>query len=131
LALTEPGGGTDLQAIRTTAKRDGDHYVIHGTKTWITNGLHGSCFALLVKTDPAAEPRHKGTSLLLAEKGPGFKVGRKLKKVGYRGIDTAELIFEDYRVPVDRLIGGVEGFGLRHALGGLELGRINVAARGV
>jgi len=131
LALTEPGGGTDLQAIRTTAKRDGDHYVVNGTKTWITNGLHGSCFALLVKTDPAAEPRHKGTSLLIAEKGPGFKVGRKLKKLGYRGIDTAELIFEDYRVPVDRLIGGVEGLGLRHALGGLELGRINVAARGV
>ena len=131
LALTEPGCGTDLQAIRTAAVRDGDGYVVNGTKTWISNGIHGSCFALLVKTDPAAEPRHRGTSLFLAEKGPGFSVGRKLGKLGYKGIDSAELVFDDYRIPADRLIGLEEGKGLRHALGGLELGRINVAARGV
>jgi alkylation response protein AidB-like acyl-CoA dehydrogenase len=131
LALTEPDCGTDLQAIRTTARREGDHYRINGTKTWISNGIHGACFALLVKTDTAAEPRHKGMSLFLAEKGPGFTVSRKLEKLGYKGIDTAELVFQDYRLPADRLIGGVEGLGLKHALGGLELGRINVAARGV
>ena len=131
LALTEPDCGTDLQAIRTSARRDGDHYVVNGTKTWISNGIHGSCFALLVKTDPDAAPRHRGMSLLLAEKGPGFTVSRKLEKLGYKGIDSAELVFQDYRVPVDRLIGGVEGLGLKHALSGLELGRINVAARGV
>jgi alkylation response protein AidB-like acyl-CoA dehydrogenase len=131
LALTEPDCGTDLQAIRTTARRDGGDYVVNGTKTWISNGIHGEVFALLVKTDPATEPRHRGMSLFLAEKGPGFMVGRKLEKLGYKGIDTAELIFTDYRVPADRLIGGVEGRGLQQALGGLELGRINVAARGV
>jgi alkylation response protein AidB-like acyl-CoA dehydrogenase len=131
LALTEPDCGTDLQAIRTTARRDGDHYRINGTKTWISNGIHGQCFALLVKTDPAAQPRHRGMSLFLAEKGPGFAVSRKLEKLGYKGIDSAELVFTDYRIPADRLIGGSEGMGLKHALGGLELGRINVAARGV
>jgi alkylation response protein AidB-like acyl-CoA dehydrogenase len=131
LALTEPDCGTDLQAIRCTARRDGDHYVINGTKTWISNGIHGSCFALLVKTDLNAEPRHRGMSMFLAEKGPGFTVSRKLEKLGYKGIDSAELVFQDYRVPADRLIGGVEGLGLKHALSGLELGRINVAARGV
>ena len=131
LALTEPDCGTDLQAIRTRAVRQGDHYVINGTKTWISNGIHGSCFALLVKTDPRAEPRHKGMSLFLAEKREGFRVSKKLEKLGYKGIDSAELIFEDYRVPADCLIGEVEGRGFQHALGGLELGRINVAARGV
>ncbi|MGH7040332.1 MAG: acyl-CoA dehydrogenase family protein [Stellaceae bacterium] len=131
LALTEPDCGTDLQAIRTVARREGDVYVINGTKTWISNGIHGQIFALLVKTDPAAEPRHRGMSLFLAEKGPGFTVGRKLEKLGYKGIDTAELIFTDYRVPADRLISGAEGRGLQHALAGLELGRINVAARGI
>jgi alkylation response protein AidB-like acyl-CoA dehydrogenase len=131
LALTEPDCGTDLQAIRVTARRDGDAYVVNGTKTWISNGVHGSCFALLVKTDATAEPRHRGMSMLLAEKGPGFTVSRKLEKLGYKGIDSAELVFQDYRVPADRLIGGVEGRGLQHALSGLELGRINVAARGV
>lgn len=131
LALTEPDAGTDLQAIRTTARRDGDHYVVNGTKTWISNGIEGGIFALLVKTDPSAQPRHKGMSMLLAEKGPGFRVGRKLEKLGYKGIDSAELVFEDYRVPADRLIGGVEGRGMACAISGLELGRINVAARGV
>jgi alkylation response protein AidB-like acyl-CoA dehydrogenase len=130
LALTEPDCGTDLQAIRMRAVRDGDHYVINGTKTWISNGIHGQAFALLVKTDPAASPRHKGMTLFLAEKGPGFRVSRKLEKIGYKGIDSAELIFEDYRVPAAALIGGAEGRGLQTALGGLELGRINVAARG-
>jgi len=131
LALTEPDCGTDLQAIRTAARRAGDHYVVDGTKTWISNGIHGQCFALLVKTDPQAQPRHRGMSLFLAEKGDGFTVSRKLEKLGYKGIDTAELVFENYRIPADRLIGGEEGSGLKQALGALELGRINVAARGV
>ncbi|MGD9617401.1 MAG: acyl-CoA dehydrogenase family protein [Alphaproteobacteria bacterium] len=132
LALTEPDCGTDLQAIRTVARRRGnDSYVIDGTKTWISNGIHGQIFALLVKTDPNAEPRHRGMSLFLAEKGAGFTVSKKLEKLGYKGIDSAELVFDDYEIPTDRLIGGEEGRGLQHALGGLELGRINVAARGV
>jgi alkylation response protein AidB-like acyl-CoA dehydrogenase len=132
LALTEPDCGTDLQAIRTRAVRRGnDAYVINGTKTWISNGIEGSCFALLVKTDPEVQPRHRGMTMFLAEKGPGFRVGRKLEKLGYKGIDSAELVFEDYVVPTDRLIGGEEGRGFHHAVGGLELGRINVAARGV
>jgi alkylation response protein AidB-like acyl-CoA dehydrogenase len=131
LALTEPDAGTDLQGIRMTARRDGEHYVINGTKTWITNGAEGSCVALLVKTDPDAEPRHKGMSLFIAPKLPGFKVGKKLDKLGYKAIDSAELVFEDYRVPADHLIGGVEGQGFYQVTGGLELGRINVAARGV
>src|SRR5262245_24471427 len=136
LALTEPDAGTDLQAIRTTARRQSDgspggSYVINGTKTWISNGIEGNCVALLVKTDPAAEPRYKGMSLFIAPKGPGFTVGRKLEKLGYKSIDSAELIFEDYRVPAGHLIGGVEGQGFIQATGGLELGRINVAARGV
>jgi alkylation response protein AidB-like acyl-CoA dehydrogenase len=131
LALTEPDAGTDLQGIRTTAKRDGDHYVINGTKTWITNGAEGSCFAMLVKTDPNAEPRYKGMSLFIAPKQEGFTVGRKLPKLGYKAIDTAELVFDNYRVPADNLIGGVEGQGFFQVAGGLELGRINVASRGV
>lgn len=131
VGLTEPDAGTDLQAIRTVAVRDGDHYVVNGTKTWITNSMYGNTIALLVKTDPNAQPRHKGMSLFIAEKGEGFKVARKLEKLGYRGIDTCELVFENYRVPADRLIGGVEGLGLKQVLSGLELGRINVAARGL
>ena len=131
LALTEPNCGTDLQAIRTTAVRQGDNFTVNGTKTWISNGIEGTCFAVLVKTDTEAEPRHKGMSLLLAEKGHGFTVGRKLEKIGYRGIDTAELIFENFQVSEDNLIGGEEGRGFHQAVGGLELGRINVAARGV
>ena len=131
LALTEPDAGTDLQGIRMTAKRDGDHYVINGTKTWITNGAEGSCFAMLVKTDPHAEPRYKGMSLFIAPKQEGFSVGRKLPKLGYKSIDTAELVFDNYRLPADHLIGDVEGQGFVQAIGGLELGRINVASRGV
>jgi alkylation response protein AidB-like acyl-CoA dehydrogenase len=131
LALTEPDCGTDLQAIRTRAVKDGDDYIVNGTKTWISNGIQGTCFALLVKTNPEAEPRHKGMSMFLAEKGDGFRASRKLEKMGYHGIDSAELIFEDFRIPADRLIGGEEGQGFQNALGGLEIGRINVAARGV
>ena len=131
LALTEPNCGTDLQAIRTKAVRDGDDYVVNGTKTWITNSIEGGCVALLLKTDTEIMPRHKGMSLLIAEKGPGFTVSRKLQKLGYKGIDTAELVFDDYRTPAANLIGGEEGRGFHHTVGGLELGRINVAARGV
>lgn len=131
LALTEPDAGTDLQAIRTTAVRDGDDYVINGTKTWISNGVEGSCFALLVKTDPKAEPRYKGMSFFIAPKHEGFTVGKKFEKLGYKCIDSAEMVFDNYRVPKENLIGGVEGQGFFQATGGLELGRINVAARGV
>lgn len=131
IGLTEPDAGTDLQAIRTLARLEGDHYVVNGSKMWITNSLQGNCIALLVKTDPKAEPRHKGMSLLLAEKGEGFIVSKKLQKLGYKGIDTCALTFDNYRVPQDRLVGGVEGKGLQQVLGGLELGRINVAARGL
>lgn len=130
IGLTEPNAGSDLQAIRTVARREGDHYVVNGSKTWITNSLHGHGTLLLVKTDPAAEPRHRGMSLLIADKGPGFNVVGKLKKMGYRAIDTCELTFEDYRVPASHLLGGVEGRGFAQTAGGLELGRINVAARG-
>ena len=131
LGLTEPDAGTDLQGIRMTAKWNGSEYVINGTKTWISNGIEGSCIALLVKTDPNAEPRYKGMSLFIAPKKEGFTVGRKLEKLGYKCIDSGELVFEDYRLGKDHLIGGVEGQGFFQATGGLELGRINVASRGV
>ncbi|MFZ9395616.1 MAG: acyl-CoA dehydrogenase family protein [Erythrobacter sp.] len=131
LALTEPNAGTDLQAIRTVAVRDGSDYVINGTKTWISNALNGSCFALLVKTDPEANPRYKGMSLFIADKREGFTTGKKFDKLGYKSIDSAELVFDNYRIPVDQLIGEKEGEGFFQATGGLELGRINVAARGV
>ena len=130
LGLTEPNAGSDLQAIRTVAKLDGEHYVVNGSKTWITNSLHGHMTLLLVKTDPAAQPRHKGMSLLIAEKGPGFNVDGKLKKMAYRAIDTCQLSFDNFRVPRQDLLGGVEGRGFIQTAGGLELGRINVAARG-
>lgn len=130
VALTEADAGTDLQAIRTRAELVGDEYIVNGTKIWITNALYGNCLALLVKTDPNAEPRHKGMSLFIAEKGEGMTIG-KLEKLGYRGIDTTEIAYDNYRVPANCLIGGVEGLGLKQILSGLELGRINVAARGV
>jgi alkylation response protein AidB-like acyl-CoA dehydrogenase len=130
LALTEPNAGTDLQAIRLRARREGEHYVLNGTKTWISNGIQGSCFAVLAKTDADAQPRHKGMAMFLCEKGPGFTASRKLEKLGYKGIDSAELVFQDYRVPAANLI-GEEGRGFHQAVGGLELGRINVASRGV
>jgi len=131
LALTEPDAGTDLQGIRMTARRDGDGYVINGSKTWITNAIHGSCFALLVKTDPDAQPRHKGMSLFIAPKGPQFQGTRQFEKLGYKAIDTGELVAQDFRLGKEHLIGGVEGQGFYQATGGLELGRINVASRGV
>jgi alkylation response protein AidB-like acyl-CoA dehydrogenase len=131
LALTEPNAGTDLQAIRTVAVRDGDDYVLNGTKTWISNSVNGSCFALIAKTDPKAEPRYKGMSFFIAPKQEGLSVGKKFDKLGYKSIDSAELVLEDYRIPAENLIGGVEGQGFFQATGGLELGRINVAARGV
>ena len=130
IALTEPDCGTDLQASRTHARRDGGHYIVNGAKAWITNGAEGQILGVLVKTDPKASPPYKGMSLLLIEKGPGFKVVRKLPKLGYRGIDTAELLFEDCRVPAENLVGTEEGKGLQMVLNGLELGRLNVAARG-
>lgn len=131
LALTEPDAGTDLQAIRTSATRSGDEYVVNGTKTWISNAVHGSCFALLVKTDPSTDPPYRGMSLFIAPKGSGFTVGKRFDKMGYKAIDSAELVFRDYRVPASHLIGLIEGQGFLQATGGLELGRINVAARGV
>lgn len=133
LALTEPGGGSDVQgAMRTVARRDGDHYVVNGSKMWITNAYYGSAFALVAKTDPSAQPPYKGMSAFLALKDhPGFKVVQKLDKLGYRSVDTCELLFEDYVIPVDRLIGGVEGRGFNQVMSALEGGRINVAARAV
>ena len=131
LALTEPNAGTDLQAIKMTAARDGGDYIINGTKTWISNGIHASCFALLVKTDPHADPRYTGMSMMIAPKQDGLTTGRKLEKLGYKAIDSAELVFDDYRISAENLIGGEEGQGFFQATGGLELGRINVAARGV
>ena len=131
IGLTEPDCGTDLQGIRTQAVGEDDHYVVNGAKTWITNSAEGGILAVLVKTDPRAEPAHRGMSLLLIEKGPGFTVVRKLDKLGYKGIDTAELLFEDCKVSRANLVGEEEGRGLQQILSGLELGRINIAARGV
>ncbi len=130
LGLTEPNAGSDLQAIRTVARLEGDHYVVNGSKMWITNSMHGQFTLLLVKTNPDAQPRHKGMSMLIAERGPGYNVVGKLKKMGYRSIDTCELNFVDYRVPKENLLGGVEGKGFVQTAGGMELGRINVGARG-
>jgi alkylation response protein AidB-like acyl-CoA dehydrogenase len=131
IALTEPDAGTDLQGIRTRARREGDHYVVNGAKTWISNSVYGDLLAVLVKTDPKAEPAHRGMSLLLVEKGtPGFRITKQLEKLGYKGIDSGEMVFEDARVPAACLVGD-EGRGLQQILAGLELGRINVAARGV
>lgn len=130
IALTEPGCGTDLQAVRTRAARTGENYVVNGTKTWITNSVEGDALAVLVRTDPAADPPYRGLSLLFVEKMRGYQT-RKLKKLGYRGIDTGEVEFHDVEVPAENLIGGVEGQGMKQILAGLELGRINVGARGV
>jgi alkylation response protein AidB-like acyl-CoA dehydrogenase len=131
LGLTEPNAGSDLQGIRTRADKDGDNYVINGGKTWITNGIEGTCYALLTKTDTQVTPAHKGMSFFIVEKGDGFTVSRRLEKLGYKSIDSAELVFEDFKVPASNLVGGVEGQGFYQAAGGLEIGRINVAARGV
>ena len=129
LALTEPDAGTDLSAIRLRAAKDGEHYVVNGTKTWISNGIEGNCLAVLARTDAKADPPRKGLSMFIMEKGPGFTASRKLEKIGYKGIDSAELVFDNFRVPAANLVGG-EGKGFYCAVSGLELGRINVAARG-
>jgi len=140
LALTEPNAGTDLQGITTRATHEGDDYVINGTKTWISNGIEGGAVALLVKTDVDADPPRRGMSMFIAPKldpetgapHQGFDTGRKLEKLGYKGIDSAELVFEDYRLDAERhLVSGEEGQGFYMAVGGLELGRINVASRSV
>ena len=130
IALTEPDCGTDLQSIKTKAEKVDESYVINGTKTWITNSVQGNVLAVLVKTDTHIKPAHKGMSLILVKKKDGF-VSRKLKKLGYRGIDTGEVQLENVKVPTSNLIGEIEGKGLKQILAGLELGRINVAARGV
>ncbi|MEW2530005.1 acyl-CoA dehydrogenase family protein [Streptomyces sp. NPDC047071] len=129
MALTEPDGGSDLQALRTVARRDGAGYVVNGAKTWITNARRSGLFALLCKTDPEAEPRHRGISVLLAEPGPGLTVARDLPKLGYKGVESCELLFEDFRAGPDALLGGVEGHGFGQMMHGLETGRLQVAAR--
>jgi len=130
IGLTEPGAGTDLQGISTTARLEGDHYVVNGSKTWITNARHANPLPVLVKTDPTAKPAHKGMSVLLIDTDtPGFTVSRDLPKLGYKGTESCEIVLENVRVPKENLLGGVEGRGLQQALSGLEVGRINVAAR--
>ena len=129
MALTEPGGGSDLQAIRTAARRDGACYVINGSKTWITNARRSGLVALLCKTDPAARPAHAGISIMLAEPGPGFTVSRDLPKLGYKGVESCELTFTDFRVPGSALLGEREGEGFAQMMRGLEIGRIQVASR--
>lgn len=131
LALTEPGGGSDVAAMRMRAVRDGDEYVVNGTKLFITNGEHGDVFFLLAKTDFDTDPPHRGITGFVAEKSSGFTAGKHLDKLGYRGVDTTELVFQDYRVSADEVIGGVEGQGFRQVMDSLEAGRINVAARAV
>ena len=132
LALTEPNAGTDVQSLELAAVRDGEEYVLNGTKMFITNGRYGDTFSLLAKTDREAVPAHRGMSCFIVEKGgPGFEVGRDLDKLGYRGLDTVELIFRDFRVPVENLVGEEEGRGFQQVMSGLETGRINIAARAV
>jgi len=129
MALTEPGGGSDLQAMRTTARHEGDFYVINGCKTWITNARRAGLIALLCKTDPLARPQHKGVSVLLAEHGPGLTVSRDLPKLGYKGVESCELVFTNYNVSAEAVLGGAEGNGFAQMMKGLETGRIQVAAR--
>jgi alkylation response protein AidB-like acyl-CoA dehydrogenase len=129
MALTEPGGGSDLQAMTTVARRDGEGYLVNGAKTWITNSRRSGLIALLCKTDPAAEPRHRGVSILLVEHGPGLTVSRDLPKLGYKGVESCELSFDDHRAPADALLGGEEGRGFAQMMKGLETGRIQVASR--
>ena len=132
IGLTEPGAGSDLQGIATVARRDGDHYVVNGSKTWITNARHADPLPVLVKTDPAAKPPHRGMSILMIEAGtPGLTVGKDLDKLGYKGTESAEVFLVDCRVPVENLLGGVEGRGLQQALSALEFGRVNIAGRAV
>jgi alkylation response protein AidB-like acyl-CoA dehydrogenase len=129
MALTEPGGGSDLQALTTSARRTGGHYVVNGSKTWITNARRSQLIALLCKTDPKAQPKHRGISILLVEPGDGFTVSKDLPKLGYKGVESCELSFTDYRAPVDALLGAEEGRGFAQMMKGLEIGRIQVASR--
>jgi alkylation response protein AidB-like acyl-CoA dehydrogenase len=129
MALTEPGGGSDLQAMRTVARRGEQGYVVNGSKTWITNARRSQLIALLCKTDPDAQPPHKGMSILLVGHGPGFTVSRDLPKLGYKGVESCELVFDDFRVPEAALLGGTEGEGFAQMMHGLEIGRIQVACR--
>src|ERR1035437_5069588 len=132
IALTEPQAGSDLQGIATVAKREGDHYVVNGSKTWITNARHADPLPVLVKTDPDAQPRHKGMTVLMIEQGtPGFSVGKDLGKLGYKGPESSEVFLNDCIVPVENVLGGKEGRGLQHALSALEFGRVNIAGRAV
>ncbi|MBU8808178.1 acyl-CoA dehydrogenase family protein [Mycolicibacterium goodii] len=130
IALTEPQAGSDLQGIRATARREGDHYVVNGAKTWITNARYANPLPTLVKTDPTTTPAHKGMSVLLIDADlPGFTVSRDIPKVGYKGTESCEVILDNVKVPVSCLLGGTEGRGLQQVLSALETGRINVAAR--
>jgi alkylation response protein AidB-like acyl-CoA dehydrogenase len=129
MALTEPGGGSDLQAMRTVARRDGDDLIVNGSKTWISNARRSGLIALLVKTDPDATPVHTGMSILLAEHGPGLTVSRDLPKLGYKGVESCELAFDDYRLPASGILGGQAGRGFGQMMRGLEVGRIQVASR--
>ncbi len=132
LALTEPGGGSDMQNLQTSAVKDGEEYVINGNKMFISNGASGNAFAVLARTDKTADPPHRGISCFVVQKpAAGFSVAQKLDKLGYRGIDTTELVFDNVRIPAENLVGGVEGQGFRQVMSGLEGGRINVAARAV
>jgi alkylation response protein AidB-like acyl-CoA dehydrogenase len=132
ICLSEPNAGTDLQAITTTARRDGDHYIIDGSKMWVTNGRRATVFLVLAKTDPAAVPAHRGISAFVVEKGAsGLTVGRDIDKLGYKTVETCELHFSGFRVPTENLIGGQEGRGFKHVMTGLEAERLNVAARGL
>jgi alkylation response protein AidB-like acyl-CoA dehydrogenase len=129
MALTEPGGGSDLQAMRTVARHNGTGYTVNGSKTWITNARRSKLVALLCKTDPFAEPAHRGMSILLVEHGPGFTVSRDLPKLGYKGVESCELVFDDFEVPSSALLGGAGGQGFAQMMRGLEIGRIQVACR--
>jgi alkylation response protein AidB-like acyl-CoA dehydrogenase len=129
MALTEPGGGSDLQNMTTQARRDGDAYVVNGAKTWISNARRSGLIALLCKTDPTAEPRHRGISVLLVEHGAGLTVGKDLAKLGYKGVEACELVFDDMRVPAGAVLGGEPGKGFGQMMKGLETGRIQVASR--
>jgi butyryl-CoA dehydrogenase len=129
MALTEPGGGSDLQNMATTALVRDDEFVINGSKTWISNARRSGLIALLCKTDPSAEPKHRGISVVLCEHGPGLTVSRDLPKLGYKGVESCELTFADYRVPTAAILGGEPGKGFAQMMKGLETGRIQVASR--
>lgn len=132
LSITEPDAGSDAQAIKTTARRDGDDYIINGQKMWVTNGQRAGVYLVMTKTDPTAEPRHRGITAFLVDAGTaGFTSGKKFDKLGYKGVETTELSFDDARVPATQVLGAKEGSGFQHIMSALEVGRINVAARGV